>query len=460
MSGWTFPLSCGVEVTEAALNIAVGLPPGDLQPRFSAVSAERAFISIPGRIQALEGLPEVRQVDGLQELFLRVRVGERVRLPVNNLEKCGNVITRGAHPRAGRRRRRPGPSAGFPAPGARRRGDPGFPARPPAPGPGPPFPGSAKRWARPWRGCRKRWGSLAPLRLGAEGAAVLRPEGLKAEPACDWHGLSLAGALEQVERLTRVPSADAPMPGRLTLGRVFWEALRRGGVQAGVYLIETLCAGDPAEILGSLRPGGARMRRMAFLGAVGRLLLLAAGGARGEELQAVLRELDATLIWDPLTGQGQFELSGKQLGEPGDRIAFRVGFPWALVNYRYLVCLAGHHPHGGRAGVLPAGTGELAQALPGRTAARGAAARGGDPDRPGPRGHGFRRGGQLRGGPGDPPPRGEGRRAVSVPRAARAAGRRVPRPQDPADPLRGRVPEAGGQGGHWPTPCPWASTRR
>ena len=67
--------------------------------------------------------------------------------------------------------------------------------------------------------------------------------------------LSLTGALEQVERLTRVPSAEAPMPGRLTLGRAFWEALRRGGVQAGVFLIETLCRADPAEVLESLRPG-------------------------------------------------------------------------------------------------------------------------------------------------------------------------------------------------------------
>jgi N-acetylmuramoyl-L-alanine amidase len=65
--------------------------------------------------------------------------------------------------------------------------------------------------------------------------------------------------------------------------------------------------------------------------------LLAAAAAPAEELQAVLRELDATLSWDPLSGQGQLVLSGKQLGEPGDRIAFRVGFPWALVNYRYLV---------------------------------------------------------------------------------------------------------------------------
>jgi hypothetical protein len=86
--------------------------------------------------------------------------------------------------------------------------------------------------------------------------AVLRPEGLRAEPARDWHGLSLAGALEKVERLTGVPSADAPLPGRFTLGRVFWEALEQGGVQAGVYLIESLLHGDPAGTLTGLRSRG------------------------------------------------------------------------------------------------------------------------------------------------------------------------------------------------------------
>jgi hypothetical protein len=254
MSGWTFPLSCGVEVTEAALNVAVGLPPGDLSPLFSAVSAERAFISIPGRIQALEGLPEVRQVDGLQELFLRVRVGDRVRLPVNNLEKCGNVITRaptraravGAADRARQQvflRLEPGDGETL-----------AF-LRDPSPGPWTAFSRLSEALGKAVAGMPEAVGQLGSARLGAEGLAVLRPEGLKADPACDWHGLSLSGALEQVERLTRVPSAEVPMPGRLTLGRVFWEALRRGGVQAGVFLIETLCRADPAEVLESLRPG-------------------------------------------------------------------------------------------------------------------------------------------------------------------------------------------------------------
>jgi len=218
------------------------------------VSAERAFISIPGRIRALEGLPEVRQVDGLQELFLRVRVGDRVRLPANNLEKCGNVITR-----ASTRTRAVGA-----ADQARQlvflRLEPGDGEtlaflRDRRPGPWTAIPDLSEALGRAVAGMPEAVGQIGSARLGAEGLAVLRPEGLKAEPACDWHGLGLSGALEQVERLTRVPSAEAPMPGRLTLGRVFWEALRRGSVQAGVFLIETLCRANPAEVLESLRTG-------------------------------------------------------------------------------------------------------------------------------------------------------------------------------------------------------------
>jgi hypothetical protein len=240
-------------VTEAALNVAVGLSPGDLTPRFAAVSAERAFISIPGRIQALEGLPEVRQVDGLQELFLRVRVGDRVRLPANNLEKCGNVITR-ASTRA---------RAVAAADRARQqvflRLEPGDQEtlvflRDPRPGPWTAFPRFSEAFGKALAEMPDAIGQLGSARLGAGGLAVLRPKNLKAETACDWHGLSLAGALEQVERLSGVPSAEAPLPGRLTLGRTFWEALRRGGVQAGVFLIQTLCSADPAEVLGGLRP--------------------------------------------------------------------------------------------------------------------------------------------------------------------------------------------------------------
>jgi hypothetical protein len=44
---------------------------------------------------------------------------------------------------------------------------------------------------------------------------------------------------------------DAPHPGKLTLGRVFWDLLARGGVQGGVYLIDSLLQNDadPQAIL-------------------------------------------------------------------------------------------------------------------------------------------------------------------------------------------------------------------
>lgn len=96
MSGWTYPYSSGVDLTGAALNLAVGRPAGDLTPRCRMHSAERAFISIPGIVESVEGLDRAAEIPGVQDVFLRVRLGDRVRFPRNNVEKCGNIITRGA----------------------------------------------------------------------------------------------------------------------------------------------------------------------------------------------------------------------------------------------------------------------------------------------------------------------------------------------------------------------------
>lgn len=92
MSGWTFPFSSGVEVTEAALNIAVGLPPGSLEPTRHKVCAERALISVPGIIQHLGGEQEARRMVGVEEIFLRIAPGDTVVFPSNNVQKCGNVL--------------------------------------------------------------------------------------------------------------------------------------------------------------------------------------------------------------------------------------------------------------------------------------------------------------------------------------------------------------------------------
>ncbi len=92
MSGWTYPYASGHNVTESALNLSVGLPPGDLSPRRNWYSAERAFLSIPGIVAQVVGVSAARSVPGVKDVFLRIKTGQSVKFPSNNVEKCGNII--------------------------------------------------------------------------------------------------------------------------------------------------------------------------------------------------------------------------------------------------------------------------------------------------------------------------------------------------------------------------------
>ncbi|MEM5947695.1 ATP-grasp domain-containing protein [Spirochaetia bacterium 38H-sp] len=93
MSGWTYPYSSGTDITEHALKIAAGLAPGDLSPKWHKTSAERAFISIPGRVSGIDGLDTARLSLGIKKVFCRIKQGDIVNFPVNNVQKCGNIIS-------------------------------------------------------------------------------------------------------------------------------------------------------------------------------------------------------------------------------------------------------------------------------------------------------------------------------------------------------------------------------
>lgn len=120
MSGWTFPYSSGMNLTEEAMKIAVGQEPDYLlsnrvslpwQPHESVkgktqpfelyeisstlVSAERAWLSIPGKVSKIYGLDEVKQIYGVRDVLPRVKNGDKVDFPRNNVEKCGNIIAVG-----------------------------------------------------------------------------------------------------------------------------------------------------------------------------------------------------------------------------------------------------------------------------------------------------------------------------------------------------------------------------
>ena len=93
MSGWTFPYSSGVLVTKGALEIALGEEPESLAPKWDWVCAERAFISIPGKVHSISGAELARVKPWVKDVFFRVKPGSKVSFPENNVTKCGNILS-------------------------------------------------------------------------------------------------------------------------------------------------------------------------------------------------------------------------------------------------------------------------------------------------------------------------------------------------------------------------------
>ncbi|MBP3606813.1 MAG: ATP-grasp domain-containing protein [Treponema sp.] len=118
MSGWTYPYSSDCNLTEQALLISLGKEPDFLiknrvpiewtphdsvqgfekpfelyELKSKKVSAERAWISIPGKIKAIEGYDSVKKSNIVKDILPRTKIGDNVNFPRNNVEKCGNVIT-------------------------------------------------------------------------------------------------------------------------------------------------------------------------------------------------------------------------------------------------------------------------------------------------------------------------------------------------------------------------------
>lgn len=93
MSGWTYPYASGVEPAKAAIMVCLGKKPDCLEPSKQWTSAERAFISIPGIVQSIQGIDDAEKMPRVKDVFLRIEKGSRVSFPENNVSKCGNIIT-------------------------------------------------------------------------------------------------------------------------------------------------------------------------------------------------------------------------------------------------------------------------------------------------------------------------------------------------------------------------------
>lgn len=110
MSGWTYPYASGLNLTKQAMMVALGLEPVDLlssrveldiadapckiyEVPCVATSAERAWISIPGKIKEIYGFETCSSHPFVKNSMARTKPGDSVDFPRNNVEKCGNAVS-------------------------------------------------------------------------------------------------------------------------------------------------------------------------------------------------------------------------------------------------------------------------------------------------------------------------------------------------------------------------------
>ena len=217
MSGWTFPYHSGINLTKEALKVACGKAPGSLVPRKRLVSAERAALSIPGRVAAIEGLEEAQSVQYVRNAFLHTAAGERVVFPVNNVQKCANFISAAEDYDI---------AVAAAEEAARKifiRLEPGNPETAAFLG------GESYHWV-PDAYVLTREADLAFIIKLGPGEGGMPPE-ISKEAAVDWHGLGMNDAMKRLIGYTGCSEND------LTAG--FWKAFLRGGLQGGVWYLET-----------------------------------------------------------------------------------------------------------------------------------------------------------------------------------------------------------------------------
>lgn len=111
MSGWTYPYSSGLNLTKEAVKVSLGKIPDELERRripvagindedfkiyevrSEKVSAERAWISIPGTICKAGPVNGIESLPFIKNVFFRNHEGDHVDFPRNNVSKCGNAIS-------------------------------------------------------------------------------------------------------------------------------------------------------------------------------------------------------------------------------------------------------------------------------------------------------------------------------------------------------------------------------
>lgn len=92
MSTHTFPYSTGINLMRNILLIHLGKEPEIGEYEYKFVCVERAIIPYKGIVKSIDGVEDAKKIDGIKDVIIKVKVGDRIDEPKNNLDKAGNVI--------------------------------------------------------------------------------------------------------------------------------------------------------------------------------------------------------------------------------------------------------------------------------------------------------------------------------------------------------------------------------
>lgn len=95
MSAYTYPFHCGVDLQKAAIQIALGEAPDDLEPKMNLVAIERGIVAPAGKIAAMSGVDEMRGVKGIREVIVTREVGDVMQAVTSNVDKVGHIMAVG-----------------------------------------------------------------------------------------------------------------------------------------------------------------------------------------------------------------------------------------------------------------------------------------------------------------------------------------------------------------------------
>ncbi len=261
MSGWTYPLSSGVPLSEIALRVALGEAPPRARPLWRKTTAERAVISIPGILREIRGIEEARLVAGVEEVFLARSTGERLTFPRNNVEKVGNVIATAPDREEAVTAAETAVETVVPLLEAGNDETDRFLFG--ACGAADAVPPEYRQWAFAELACdegdmlggwRREVAARARAGSGGRDAAqridVGIPRTLEESRSRDWSYRTIRATLRRLEADGRVRLRSCGEGGGSTAGRLLVRALCKGGLQGVLYVLDSLAPG-PREDRGS-----------------------------------------------------------------------------------------------------------------------------------------------------------------------------------------------------------------